>query len=37
VLIAESQVLAQRRVQIDFDTRAFDLDMNLVRALGGGY
>jgi len=37
VLAAESQVLAQQRARIDFDTRAFDLDMNLVRALGGGY
>ncbi|WP_395399229.1 efflux transporter outer membrane subunit [Pseudoduganella sp. UC29_106] len=37
VLAAESQVLSQQRSQIDFDARAFDLDMNLVRALGGGY
>jgi len=37
VLAAESQVLSQQRAQIDFDARAFDLDMNLVRALGGGY
>lgn len=37
VLAVESQVLAQQRTQIDFDTRAFDLDMNLARALGGGY
>lgn len=37
VLASESQVLSQQRAQIDFDARAFDLDMNLVRALGGGY
>lgn len=37
VLAAESQVLAQQRAHIDFDARAFDLDMNLVRALGGGF
>lgn len=36
VLAAESQVLTQQRTRIDFDARAFDLDMNLVRALGGG-
>ncbi|MYN03328.1 efflux transporter outer membrane subunit [Pseudoduganella sp. DS3] len=37
VLAAQNQVLAQQRARIDFDARAFDLDMNLVRALGGGY
>ena len=37
VLAAQSQVLAQQRAQIDLDTRAFDLDMQLARALGGGY
>jgi NodT family efflux transporter outer membrane factor (OMF) lipoprotein len=37
VLATETQVLAQRRGQIDLATRAFDLDMQLVRALGGGY
>lgn len=37
VLAAQNQVLAQQRTHIDFDARAFDLDMNLVRALGGGY
>ena len=37
VLATETQVLAQQRAQIDLDTRAFDLDMQLVRALGGGY
>lgn len=37
VLAAQSQVLAQQRAQIELDTRAFDLDMQLARALGGGY
>ncbi len=37
VLAAQSQVLAQQRTQIDLDTRAFELDMQLARALGGGY
>lgn len=37
VLATETQVLAQQRAQIELDTRAFDLDMQLVRALGGGY
>jgi NodT family efflux transporter outer membrane factor (OMF) lipoprotein len=37
VLSAELQVLAQQRSQIELDTRSFDLDMQLVRALGGGY
>lgn len=37
VLSAELQLLAQRRGEIDLDTRAFNLDMQLVRALGGGY
>ena len=37
VLAAQTQVLAQRRTQIELDTRAFDLDMQLARALGGGY
>jgi outer membrane protein TolC len=37
VLAAQIQVLAQQRGQIDLDTRAFDLDMQLARALGGGY
>jgi NodT family efflux transporter outer membrane factor (OMF) lipoprotein len=36
VLATELQVLAQQRAQIDLDARAFDLDINLVRALGGG-
>jgi NodT family efflux transporter outer membrane factor (OMF) lipoprotein len=37
VLAAQNQVLAQQRAQIDLDTRAFELDMQLARALGGGY
>ncbi|WP_229260000.1 efflux transporter outer membrane subunit [Duganella aquatilis] len=37
VLAAELQVQAQRRAQIELDIRAYDLDMQLVRALGGGY
>ena len=37
VLATEAQVLAQSRASIDLDTRAFDLDIGLVRALGGGY
>jgi len=37
VLIAETQVVAQRRAQAELDARAHELDVNLVRALGGGY
>lgn len=37
VLALQIQVLAQQRAQIELDTRAFDLDMQLARALGGGY
>ena len=37
VLATEVQVLAQSRASIDLDTRAFDLDIGLARALGGGY
>ncbi|WP_295996772.1 efflux transporter outer membrane subunit [Rugamonas sp.] len=37
VLAAQSQVLAQQRAQIDLDTRAFELDLQLARALGGGF
>jgi NodT family efflux transporter outer membrane factor (OMF) lipoprotein len=37
VLVAENQVLAQKHASIDLDARAFELDVNLVRALGGGY
>jgi NodT family efflux transporter outer membrane factor (OMF) lipoprotein len=37
VLVVQLQLLQQQRAQIDLDTRAFDLDMQLARALGGGY
>lgn len=37
VLIADTQVIAQRRSRAEVDARANELDLNLVRALGGGY
>lgn len=37
VLATQVQVLQQQRAGIELDTRAFDLDMQLARALGGGY
>ena len=37
VLIAEDAVLAQRRAVADLESRAFVLDVALVRALGGGF
>jgi NodT family efflux transporter outer membrane factor (OMF) lipoprotein len=37
VLIADGQVVAQRRSRAEVDARANELDLNLVRALGGGY
>jgi NodT family efflux transporter outer membrane factor (OMF) lipoprotein len=37
VLLAEQAVLAQRRVVADLESRAFALDVALVRALGGGF
>lgn len=37
VLIAETQVVAQRRAGAELAARAYELDVNLVRALGGGY
>ena len=37
VLLAEDAVLNQRRVVSDLDSRAFTLDIALVRALGGGF
>jgi NodT family efflux transporter outer membrane factor (OMF) lipoprotein len=37
VLVADAQVVAQRRSRADVAARANDLDLNLVRALGGGY
>ena len=37
VLSSELQLLAQQRNQLDLDMCAFELDLQLVRALGGGY
>jgi outer membrane protein TolC len=37
VLLAEDAVLASRRTVVDLKARAFTLDVQLVRALGGGY
>ena len=37
VLTAENAVLAQRRQAVDLKARALDLNVNLNRALGGGY
>jgi outer membrane protein TolC len=37
VLTAQTQQLAQDRLDADIRARAFELDVNLVRALGGGY
>lgn len=37
VLSTESQMLAQERLKVDLDARAFELDIGLSRALGGGY
>lgn len=37
VLTSQQQVFAQQRAQIELDARAFDLDLQLARALGGGY
>ncbi|WP_291872871.1 efflux transporter outer membrane subunit [Caulobacter sp.] len=37
VLLAEQSVLAQRRVVADLESRAFTLDIALIRALGGGF
>ncbi len=37
VLLAEDAVLAQRRIVSDLESRAFALDIALVRALGGGF
>lgn len=37
VLLAETAVVAQRRGQAELAARALALDVNLVRALGGGY
>lgn len=37
VLLAEQQVLAQRRAVADLESRGLSLDIALVRALGGGF
>jgi NodT family efflux transporter outer membrane factor (OMF) lipoprotein len=37
VLLAEQGVLKRRRTVADLDARALDLDVQLVRALGGGF
>jgi len=37
VLLAEQQTLQRRRTVADLDARAFALDVQLVRALGGGF
>ena len=37
VLAAEDALIANRRAVADLETRAFTLNVALVRALGGGY
>ena len=37
VLTAQTQQLVQDRLDVDLQARAFELDVNLARALGGGY
>jgi NodT family efflux transporter outer membrane factor (OMF) lipoprotein len=37
VLLAEDAVLSQRRLVADLESRAYELDVELVRALGGGF
>lgn len=37
VLIAEDRVLQSRRTVVDLEARAFTLDVQLVKALGGGF
>lgn len=37
VLATQAQLLNLSRASIDFDARAYELDIGLVRALGGGY
>jgi NodT family efflux transporter outer membrane factor (OMF) lipoprotein len=37
VLLAEDAVLQSRRTLVDLQARAFTLDVQLIRALGGGY
>jgi len=36
-LIAEDELLSSWRVQTDIQTRAFILDVAMIKALGGGY
>jgi outer membrane protein TolC len=36
VLAAQSQLLANQRLEADLDMRAIELDVGLARALGGG-
>ncbi len=37
VLTAEANVLAQRRTSIDLKARGIDTNLQLIRALGGGF
>ena len=37
VLTAQTQQLEQDRLNVDLEARAFELDVDLARALGGGY
>jgi outer membrane protein TolC len=37
VLAAEDALIATRRVRAALETRALTLDIDLIRALGGGY
>jgi NodT family efflux transporter outer membrane factor (OMF) lipoprotein len=37
VLLAEDSVLTARRTVVDLEARAFTLDVQLIKALGGGY
>ena len=37
VLLAEDSVLQSRRTVVDLEARAFTLDIQLIKALGGGY
>ena len=37
VLLAEDGVLVNRRLVVDLQARAFTLDIELVKALGGGF
>ena len=37
VLLAEDSVLQTRRIVVDLEARAFTLDIQLIKALGGGY